>query len=166
MSDFSKDRQIREIRKTTDKVRAIFDENDASFDENDEKKLLKEPPTKPNFPYIMMAVAVMKDVLDIPMDIGIFGIIFVTIFSFFLSIIMFFWCLGKMRGGWWKKQIIRWLWVRYAATIILEFIPFLNMIPAATIFILMAHYHETKLVRLFDRALEEFKNAGVLKYIG
>lgn len=66
------------------------------------------------------------------------------------------WCKGRISGGFWKKKAIGWLWKRYLATFIIELIPFFNIIPTNVIFVLMAHYKEKKMVKLFNAALETF----------
>jgi len=157
--------QHREIKRIVGRVREIFDDKGENFEEGDEKLLVAEPAKKPDFPQIIFMAAVMKDLLDIPLELSIIGIILTTMLSFVLSIVLFIWILGKLRGGWWKKKIIRWLWIRYVAVIILEFIPFFKIVPATTLFIWMAYKKEKKIVKLFNLALEELRNAGILKYI-
>ncbi|TSC86998.1 MAG: hypothetical protein G01um10148_103 [Parcubacteria group bacterium Gr01-1014_8] len=120
-----------------------------------------DPQEEPDFPFVIVATAVLKDLLD-GLDLSIIFIILTTVLSVLLTIILFLWVVGKLGGGWWKRQLIRWLWTRYVATILLEFIPFLKMVPAATIFVLMAHHHEKKSVKLFNAALEAFRD-GLFK---
>jgi len=161
----TRNKQQREIKRVVGKVRKIFSDEGENFDDGDEKMLVGESAIKPDFPYIIVTAAIIKDLLDIPLDVSVVGIILTTILSFILFLVLFMWVLGKLGGGWWKKKIIRWLWIRYIAAIILEFVPFFQIVPATTIFILMAHYKEKKIVRLFNLALEELRHAGVLKYI-
>jgi len=157
--------QHREIKRIVGKVQEIFQDKGETFEDGDEKLLVAEPAEEPDFPQIIFMAAVMKDLLDIPLELSIIGIILTTMLSFVLSIVLFIWVLGKLSGGWWKKRIIRWLWIRYVAVIILEFFPFFKIVPATTIFIYMAYKREKKIVKLFNLALEELHNAGILKYI-
>ncbi len=46
-------------------------------------------------------------------------------------------------------------------TLGVEFIPIVKIIPANTIFILLAHYREKKIVKLFNLALEEMRSGGL-----
>jgi hypothetical protein len=69
--------------------------------------------------------------------------------------VLFFWFLGKIHGVWWKKKTISWLWKRLLLGAVIEHIPFLKLIPTFTILVLMAHYRETKLVKILNAVLEE-----------
>ena len=51
------------------------------------------------------------------------------------------------------------MWKRYVAAVVVSFIPIANLIPVETIFILLAHYREKKVVKAFNRALEESRDA-------
>lgn len=155
----------REVEGVIGRVREIFRNRGEDFDEGDERLLSSAPAKEPGFPVIIFTFAVIKDCLDLPLELSVIGILLTTLLSVLLSVILFLWVLGKLSGGWWKKKIIRWLWVRYLAVVVIELFPLFKIVPATTIFILMAHYREKKLVKLFDLALEEFRRAGVLKYI-
>ncbi len=142
-----------------------FSAEGENLEKGDITLLLKNTPTEPSFPFIMVTLAVIKDILDIPGELSIIGIVATTILSVFISLILLFWCLGKLSGGWWKKKIIGWLWTRYIFAVLIEFLPFMKMIPATTIFILMAHNKEKKIVKLLNFALEAFHDAGLTKHI-
>lgn len=120
--------------------------------------------SQPSFPYLILAAAITKDVID-SVQFTIVAAIIVLPFAIMISLILLVWVLGKASGGWWKKKIIRWLWNRYMLTVIIECLPLLSIVPASTIFVLMAHYRETKIVQLFNTALEEFRSGGVLKLL-
>ena len=77
-------------------------------------------------------------------------------------VILFFWIRGKISGGLWKKQMIKWLYRRLLLAAVIEIFPVLKIIPATTILILMAHYHEKKIVKLFDLTLEELKRTSAI----
>lgn len=161
----ARDEQLREVGRIIYKVRKIFKDKGENFEDSDAKQLIAEPAEEPDFPIVIFLAAIIKDFLDIPFELSIVGIILTTALSFVLSAVLFVWTLGKMSGGWWKKRIIKWLWIRYVAVFIIEFIPFFKIVPTATIFIYMAYRRETKIVKLFNLALEEFRRAGILKYI-
>ncbi len=149
-------------RKATSVLQKIFSQNNETLDESEAKLLAETPAVRPDFPFIIFGLAALKDILDIPLELTIIGIVFTTVFSFLIAFVLFFWCFGKVGGGWWKKKLIRWLWNRYVIAIVLEFIPFIKMVPVTTIFILMAHYKEVKLVKLANQGLEELKRLGFL----
>jgi len=129
------------------------------FEGNLEQFLSTDSAPSPGFPLFIITIAILKDCLDAPLDIVIVGAVITTLTSFIMAIILFFWVWGKLSGGWWKKKLIRWLWVRYVMIAILEILPFFKIVPAATIFVLMAHHREKKVVKLFNLALEEIKGA-------
>ena len=51
--------------------------------------------------------------------------------------------------------------MRFFLMLGIEIIPFVNMIPANTIFVLMAHYKETKIAKLFNEALEILHESAI-----
>lgn len=132
-----------------------------NFDDSEKVLSVTNIPKNPPFPFAILAIAILKDLLDIPATLIILGIPFSMALSFVLALVLFFWILGKIGGGWWKKKVISWLWKRYILTIVIEIIPFFSMIPATTIFVLMAHYHETKTVKLLNLALKKIHNGGI-----
>lgn len=146
-------------------LKRTFPEHYEYFDEGEEELLVTEPVEKPRFPLLIVLAAASKDTLDI-LEFTIIGAILTVPLSLLLGLVLFIWCLGKISGGWWKKALIKWLWKRYVFTLIIEFIPLFKIIPATTIFVLMAHYREKKIVKIANLALEELKAAGFLKKIG
>lgn len=118
----------------------------------------------PPFPMFIFVIAILKDLIDIA-DITLVGVVITTLLSILFSIILFFWLIGKVSGKWWKKKVLNWLWKRYIAAIIIEFIPFLKIAPVMTIFVIMAHRRETKVVRAINFALEELKKVGAFRHI-
>lgn len=146
------------------KAKGKLQESDL-YDDGDLTNLLATPPEKePPFPTVIFIFAILKDLIDTA-ELTIIGIIVTKILTVIFGVILFFWVLGKASGGWWKKKVIKWLWKRYIAVLIIELIPFAGLIPANTIFILMAHKRETKVVKAINLALEELKKAGALNHI-
>jgi hypothetical protein len=130
------------------------------YEGGDEGFLVKNTPEKPSFPGLMVSLALLKDVLD-GLEITGVGILVTTALSFLLALVLFLWMLDKLSGGWWKKKLVRKLFIKYGLAITIEFIPVLKLIPTATIFVLMAHYDETKIVRLLNGALERMRSGGI-----
>lgn len=150
----------KKIQNALARIRSIFEKHGEKFAAGDEKKLIASKPSKPKFPAFMLALAAIKDILDIPGDLSVVGIILTTLTSFLIAVTLFIWTWNKISGGWWKTRLIRWLWIRYVATILIEFIPGIKLVPTNTIFIFMAYKKEAKIVKLFNRALEELHAAG------
>lgn len=168
--ELEQERQLEQSQIATafEQVVKLFKESGEDFGNDDADSLLSadEAPNVPGFPFIIVMLALLKDLaIDAPLTFSIIGGLFSPIFSLAISIILFFWVLGKLSGGWWKKKLIRWLWLRYVIAIFIEFIPWLNIVPATTVFIIMAHYRNKKIVRLFNLALEELRGTGILKYM-
>ena len=154
------------ILRAFEEVRVLFRSKGEALDSDTAEKLVTEnPPKHPSFPFFILTVAIVKDALDLPLDLTGVGIVVATILGLVLSLILTIWTWNRLSGGWWKKKIITWMWMSLGAVVVIEIVPGLQIVPANTIFILMAHYKEKKLVQLFDAALEHLKKADVLKYI-
>jgi len=100
----TKHKQQREVKKIIEKVQNIFRDNGEEFEIVDEVKLVTKPGEIPNFPIIIFMAAIIKDLLDIPQELTIVGIIFTTILSLILGAVLFIWTIKKTNGGWWKKK--------------------------------------------------------------
>ena len=138
---------------------------DGYFQDSDVENVLSTNKVElPPFPLFMFIIAILKDLIDIA-DVTVVGVIITTIVSAIFSVILFFWLFGKVKGQWWKKRVVGWLWKRYIAVLIIEFIPFLKIAPTMTLFIIMAHRRETKVVRVINFALEELKKVGAFRHI-
>ena len=116
------------------------------------------------FPLFIFIIAILKDAFDIA-DFTLIGTIFTFFTSIIFGLIIFFWLLGKVSGKWWKRRVLNWLWKRYILMLIIEFVPFLKLAPTMTIFIIMAHRRETKVVKAINFALEELKKVGAFRHI-
>lgn len=163
------DQQSEETRNGTLKhryqnIQRVFSEGGETIDDGD-MEIIREMKTEkvplPPFPYFIFSIALLKDIVDVIATITLVGIVLSMALSFLFALILFIWTMGKMSGGWWKKKLINYILVRYSITIAIEFIPGVNIIPTTTIFILMAHYRETKIVKLLNLALEELHSRGV-----
>ncbi len=125
-----------------------------------------QPAERPGFPFLILIISIFKDVVD-SLDYTIAGILVTKIINIIIFIILFRWCHHKIKGKWWKKGAIKWLWKRYIQAALIEIIPWVSIIPANTIIVLMIHHKEKKLVRIFNFALEKvhdhiknMKNSG------
>lgn len=119
--------------------------------EEDAAEIIATPPQNPHFPTLIVIAAVLKDFfLDPAATAGVFTIVFSWIGSALLGAILFVWMLGKL--GFMKKQLIR----RFLL-LLLDFIPGLSFVPFYVIFVLLAHFREKKIVRIFFSVLEEIE---------
>lgn len=155
---------IQDTKRVITEIKQMFrsqqeDLSDAELDEM--TKLNAKPAPLPDFPYMIVSLAIFKDILDFG-DVIIVGIIITTALSFLIGVVLFFWTMGKVSGGWWKKRLIKKLWTKYVFAIAIEFIPFLKIIPTTTIFVLLAHYDETKVVKLINASLERLRSTNFL----
>lgn len=155
-----KTRHIDDVLKNK-RRREIFSNITKLSDEEDEKLIISDVPKIPPFPFLIVLMAVFKDVIDFLLNLTLIAAPLPVISSFLVGVVLFFWVLGKASGGWWKKRLIKWLWTRYVITLLIELVPFVNIVPATTIFILMAHYREKKIVRIINGVLEELRKLGL-----
>jgi hypothetical protein len=142
------------------KIAELFASRGEKFDEEDAQMLQEKLPSESGFPYMIVSLVVIKDLLDVVLDATVVLAILAWILSAIIGIILVFWTFGKISGGWWKKGAIQWLWKRFFLMLSVELIPFLNIMPSNVIFVLMAHYKEKKIVKLFNEALEIFHGGG------
>ena len=157
-------RNNREALKTIKEIGDIFRDNGESFEKESLKGLDKNIPEKPGFPFIIFSIAILKDAIDV-LDITIGGVILTTVLSVLCVVIMFIWCWGKIGGGIWKKALIRWILWGIVFVFFVEMVPFIKIMPANSIFILMAYFKEKKIVRLFTLALEKMHKANIINRI-
>lgn len=138
-------------------LRDYFHSRDIQIDvaDNDLAEMTVNPPEEPQFPTLILLAAIMKDVIDLVATSSIIFSIFTLITSFILSLVIFFWLLGKL--GFAEKQLVRWF-IRWAVLVVLvEFIPLVNAIPMATIFVILAYNRERAVVQLFFTALKSLQ---------
>jgi hypothetical protein len=152
---FNKNRMGETVR-LNEELERLAKEGDLSYEADDSKLLLENAPEKPQFPTVMLTLALLKDLFD-AVDATLILIVLTTVLSFVISLVLFLWILGKMGGGWWKRKIIKKLWVKWGIATVIEFIPLGKIIPATTIFVLMVHYDESKIVRVLNGALSRMR---------
>jgi hypothetical protein len=114
------------------------------LDDEDFEEIKAELPKRSSFPVRVFICALIKDLLDIA-SLGLLG----TFFNIILWIIITKYLWGKI--GFIKK----WMYRRYIFTRILEFIPWINMIPQNTIFVLRGYAKEKKQIDKVLTAIEK-----------
>lgn len=152
-----------ELQRVYQNIHDLFEKSGESVNDteiNEMRQLGIDRPQTVDFPYIIFTIAVLKDISDVLATITIIGAVATLATSFICAIILFIWTLDKMNGGWWKKRLIKGLLIRYGIMVTIEFIPGVNIIPTATIFMLMAHFREVRLVKMINIALEEMHDVG------
>ena len=134
----------------------------------DVEEMLEEMRELPKFPFIMLTLAIAKDISDAG-DIVTAGlaVVITTVFSVIFVCVSFFWFMGKMHGKWWKGMMFRmffaWIQKRALMVAMIGLLPFLKIVPEATVFVLMAHYRETKVVKLMNYGFEVLHSFGITK---
>jgi hypothetical protein len=124
------------------------------YEKGDYKMLISDRPEMPSFPFFMTMFALTKDVLD-ALDISGVGALLTTLLSIAIGIVLFAYTFGKLRNGFLKKILLRKTLTRLIIAIGIELIPGIKIIPTVTVWVLMNHYSETKLVKTLDAILEE-----------
>lgn len=173
----------RGLKKAKEKLSAVSKE----LPEGAEDIVQMEKMDKPsNIPfYIVLALAIIKDVIDIA-EVTVIGILVTKIITILISIILFFYAFGKIsRWSGWAARGIRkggraakmagktkvsagannvlnkiglknWAYKRVAGTVLAEIIPWLAFIPAASLCVVMVHNRDKKLVKVINAAIDEF----------
>lgn len=143
-------------------ARENFNEEGEEFDEDAAELVLEQPPQRPPFPLVILLIAIADDALDVIGALVGLGPIITIPLQIVMWLILFMWLWNKLSGRWWKKGITKWLWRRLAVAMGIELIPYVGeIIPANTILILMGHYKETKVAKLYEQLLEELRVAEV-----
>lgn len=117
------------------------------------QKLIKDPVKEPTFPFLMILLAALKDIVD-SLDFTGFGLVITTVTSVIVGIIIFIWCLTRGIGAKehrLRRSVIKQMWKRYVAVIIIEFIPAFKILPLETIFVYVTHNADS----VFAKAVNE-----------
>lgn len=134
-------------------IKELFTDEGEIFEDGDEEELRINPPNNPGFPWLIFGASLFVDIIDV-LELTLVGIIITKTLSFFLLSFIFLWII--LRGShWWQKGIMRWIFVRFGITAVIE--ATLGIFPATTIFVLLVHRKEKKIVRLFFSALDRLK---------
>lgn len=139
----------------------LFNEHGLPYKEGYELRVTADLPEKASFPLIMIQLAVLKDLLDLPINLTLIFAFLTSVLSIFLGIVIWIWLLGKL--SFWQKRFLRWAIPRFLGVLFLEFIPGLNIIPMATIFVLLAHNREKKEVQAFWKLVRELEVADLIQ---
>lgn len=143
------------------KISRLYQEQGENFSSEEAERLQGETAkSRPSFPVFIFSLALIKDLLDVPLDLSVVAALFASILSVFVGITLALWMFGKMSGAWYKRGMIKWFWRRFALVMIIEFIPGLQLIPANTVLVWMAHNRENKAVQLLNNALEVLHGRG------
>jgi len=115
-------------------------------------ELAIEIPKQPEFLFLIFSLAVFKDFLDIVGAIFTLGLTS-TILSIFFAILVSIWFLFKGTGV--KRRLFMFILTRGLFLLGIGSIPLLSAIfPDATLFILLTHNKEKKIIQLFFSGLE------------
>jgi hypothetical protein len=122
------------------------------------EKIREKPPTEESFPFIILVFSLCKDILDI-LDLTFFGIVLKIIYVPIYFGVMTFWTLSlSSRFSFMGKigvKILRNIAIkRLATTTFAEALPVLSILPLATVFVLLNHYSNKKIVQYFMKASE------------
>ncbi len=125
------------------------------MEDHEVEKLNDKPLQKSEFPTGMIFLAITKDILDILLTLTGVGIIIVVLYSFFYFVASVSWTLSRAnRLGLFKKFIVKKALNRMLLAYAAEIIPGLDVLPLATVFVLLNNYSETKFVKVLIEAAE------------
>lgn len=128
------------------------DNEDSAVDSEDLTEAKINPPSTPSFPLFIFSLAIIKDVMDFA-ELTIIGIVIKWVVAILFVIVVFLWCLGK--AGFIKKLIIK----RLVLIAAIGLLPFVGLIPEASLFILWMHYREIKYIGQILQTLEKLEGA-------
>ncbi|MBI5153031.1 MAG: hypothetical protein HZA36_01020 [Parcubacteria group bacterium] len=156
-----------------EKVREIFHDNREELEEGSAEAFsgieVGDLPKKPKFPWFILCVALVKDILDYLTLTGI-GYVVALIVSILAGMIIFVWSWNKVRFKGMKAGIMKKVagskyatkfWTKFLILLGADFIPLVNLLPLETIFVLLAYYQEAKLVRLINLAFEIYDEKSI-----
>lgn len=149
-----------ESRAYSDIARMLQEQGEEMTSEYAAQLKVETQKDRPHFPVFIFSLALIKDVLDLPLNLTVVAVFFASILGVIASLTIAFWMLGKMNGAWYKRGMIKWFWRRFALVAIIEFIPGLQLIPANMILVWMAHNRENKAVQLLNQSLEILHSRG------
>jgi hypothetical protein len=122
--------------------------NDSSEDEAPEEASSVQASTRPKFPGIFLSICVVKDFLDIVLDLTGVGALLVSIYNFFFNGVYYVW--RKWRGGRLnvsdtkKSLLASKTTIRMAAMFGVEIIPFVGMLPLTSLSVIHYYREEVK----------------------
>ncbi len=155
------------ITRAVEEAKKILSDGGEKVSTDELIEMAQKPKEKVSFPLEIFLLAITKDILDGVTEVGGVTTVIGQIVSIIVGVILFFWTFSKVSGWFsYKKRLIKSIFRLLAGTVIVEFLPFIRILPANTVFVLLAHYNETKFVRLVNLALDVMheKNAiGLIK---
>src|SRR3989338_7727545 len=117
------------------------------IEEEDLESFEGKAPEKPEFPFLMFALGVTKDIIDALDGVGIIG----AIANVFTATILFFYMWGKV--GFVRKKLYK----KFVFTAICGFIPVLNtFFPESSFFVFLSYLQEQKQVGKIIEYFEKF----------
>lgn len=135
-----------------------FTEEGLSYEPEEITEILRTPePGIPSFPYLLLILALIKDLLD-SLDLTGVGAILTTVLSLLMGGILFVWILAKFKGAAWKRKQAKKMAARLLLVCGVEFIPFLKIIPSNTIWVLMAYSDEKRAAEGIRTALGKLQS--------
>lgn len=137
----------------------IFQEEGVAYEKDDIAEILKaNTPDEPSFPFFIILLAIIKDILDALTLSGVgYVISFVT--SILIGAIIFIWIISKGKAPWRKKHVRKSI-ERFVVANLADLVPLLNILPIETIFVLMVYSDEKQLTENIRGAfgrLQQFK---------
>ena len=156
-------------------LEGIYKESGATLNEAELDGLKESPPEKPRFPFFILSVAVLKDILDGVLAIVGVGLILSTFLALPLALVLFFWYFHKLssfqrigiRGGSriLGKILARYLRNRAIGAVILGAIPVVSIAPWETFFVILAYNKEKKIVQMAIDVLQAINKASKGQYV-
>lgn len=154
MADFEQN----EVDELAEALGESFTEEGQEYQGGDEMALLDNPPDAVSFPWFTFGAAALKDLADIILDLTGVGVVVVEVLSLILDLFLFFWTLDKANKNAQQPGFIEKMWKDYFVQFLIELIPFINLIPANSAYVLRTYFNEKKSVDLIRQGVEKIKS--------
>ena len=140
------------VEKGKESAKSFLKEKGYDITDEDLDGLSEKKPEKVDFPMIMFFFALAKDVIDI-----LSGGLLSWVYGGFYFVGNMLWVSGRAEkfsfaGKGVVRLIRKRLITRFTASGLAETIPILSVLPLASLFVVLNHYSETKLVKAFQVA--------------
>lgn len=152
--------------RTESEMEAVFEQNGEELSDELKDDIVNDGEEQTVvFPIVMLAVALLDDVVFDPVQLTVVGAVLTFIMGKFVTLTLIIWFFGKMNGRLWKRAMVKWFWVRFIGVIVIESLPIISLVPATTILVFMAANREKKFAQMFNEALEAFHGSGLKGYV-
>ncbi len=147
--------QLTDTRLQLEAERA-FQAQNLDYSPEEIKEITKaDAPKKPRFPFFILILALIKDLLDL-LTLTAVGYVVSLVVSLIIAAIILVWAFSRGSGPLKKRQMKRSL-TRFIIANFADLIPLVNVLPWETIFVLMTHNSDKQDIENVENALHKIQ---------